>query len=131
MNFKVDCEKGLVFLNGREIKPKENNYHSVKGYYLHHLVWFAHHKRWPTKIIDHINRKKHDNRICNLREVSHLENCQNNGNDSVGITYNKNRRLPWNARLNFQGRIILNKWFETKEQALIARQELFEQCLRQ
>ena len=32
---------------------------------------------WPSGDIDHINRVRSDNRFCNLREVSHAENCRN------------------------------------------------------
>lgn len=39
--------------------------------------------------IDHINRDKADNRICNLREVSRSENCLNRGllrNNTSGVS---------------------------------------------
>lgn len=43
-----------------------------------HRVCFAiHHGRWPTEEIDHINRIRTDNRACNLRECSRVDNAQN------------------------------------------------------
>jgi hypothetical protein len=49
----------------------------------HHVVWFIHYGEWPatsgTKHIDHINRDPSDNRIENLRLVSHTENYRNVG----------------------------------------------------
>ena len=56
---------------------KDSGYESVKidgrEYYVHHLVWFYYHKRWPIEI-DHIDRCKINNRIENLREVTRKEN---------------------------------------------------------
>ena len=50
-----------------------------KKYMAHRLAWYLTYNRWPTEI-DHINRVKLDNRISNLREVSHKENCLNQEN---------------------------------------------------
>jgi len=43
----------------------------------HNIAWYLHHKKWPSNYLDHINRVKTDNRIENLRDVTHLENMQN------------------------------------------------------
>ena len=48
-----------------------------KYYMAHHLVWLLHTGRLPNKQIDHINGKRDDNRFSNLREVSPIENSQN------------------------------------------------------
>ena len=48
-----------------------------KRYKAHQLAWLYHYGYFPTKIIDHINGIKSDNRICNLREVTSSENAQN------------------------------------------------------
>ena len=45
--------------------------------YLHRLLLDA--KNYPDKVVDHINRDPSDNRICNLRLVSHSENSLNRG----------------------------------------------------
>ena len=42
-----------------------------------HIVWLMHKGAWPTKQLDHINRDSKDDRIENLREVSHQVNQQN------------------------------------------------------
>jgi hypothetical protein len=44
---------------------------------LHMLVWFLEKGVWPEQEIDHLNRKKHDNRIGNLRPVTHAVNQKN------------------------------------------------------
>lgn len=48
-----------------------------KKYAAHRLAWLFVHGKWPTEAIDHINRVRSDNRICNLREASNFTNSQN------------------------------------------------------
>lgn len=43
----------------------------------HRLAWLITHGKWPEGEIDHINRIKHDNRLENLRDVSHRQNLSN------------------------------------------------------
>jgi len=45
----------------------------------HCIAWALHYGEWPKQEIDHINRVKNDNRIVNLRDVSHTENMRNRG----------------------------------------------------
>ncbi len=54
----------------------------------HRLVWLWHHGYFPEHGLDHINRVKYDNRIENLREVSHTCNMRNtkvSKNNTSGI----------------------------------------------
>lgn len=46
------------------------------GYISHRLAWMYMYGYWPLEI-DHLNRIRNDNRIENLREVSHRDNCRN------------------------------------------------------
>lgn len=48
-----------------------------KLYLAHRLAWFYMTGNWPKNQIDHINCIKTDNRFCNLREATNLENRQN------------------------------------------------------
>jgi hypothetical protein len=41
------------------------------------IVWVLHTGAWPEQCIDHINRKRADNRPENLRDVSYFENEMN------------------------------------------------------
>ena len=45
--------------------------------YAHRLAWLYVYGEWPSEQVDHINGKRNDNRIANLRDVSHVGNCQN------------------------------------------------------
>lgn len=57
----------------------------------HRAAWCIYHGRWPDGDIDHINGDPADNRIANLRDVSHAENMRNmkmpvtNKSGEVGI----------------------------------------------
>lgn len=74
----------------------------------HHIAWFLYKNEWPDKSIDHINRVKTDNKISNLRLVSHSQNLANRGllkNSSTkltGVGFHKPSGL-------YQSRIALNK----------------------
>ena len=48
-----------------------------RKYYAHRLAWLFYYGEWPQNEIDHINNNKLDNRIINLRDVTHWENQQN------------------------------------------------------
>jgi hypothetical protein len=43
----------------------------------HRLAWFYVYGSWPKDEIDHINRKKDDNKICNLRQADRSINSRN------------------------------------------------------
>lgn len=60
---------------------------SGKRYFVHRIIYIYHHGVMP-KYVDHINGKKNDNRIENLRPANHSENMCNAGiykNNSTGI----------------------------------------------
>jgi hypothetical protein len=76
-------------------------------YRSHRVIFLWHHGFLPEEI-DHINRIKNDNRIENLRAVSHSENCTNRGvrsDNPTGVS-----GVSWNEKLNkWRVRITINK----------------------
>ena len=59
-------------------------------YKAHRLAWLMTYGYWPIQHIDHINGLKTDNRLINLRDVSHQVNMQNmnkprSNNKSSGV----------------------------------------------
>jgi hypothetical protein len=89
--FYYDAESGMLIWrngNGRNVKPwqqvKASNGHGYytakingKSYLVHRLAWLYVHGEFPKQDIDHKNRIRNDNRLCNLRSVSRTDNCQN------------------------------------------------------
>lgn len=57
------------------------------------VIWAMHHGD-TSLVIDHINRDKGDDRIENLRAVTHAFNCANR---NTGVSFNK-RLQKWQAR---------------------------------
>lgn len=69
-----------------------------KSYKAHRLAWLYTYGNNPTIEIDHINGIKSDNKILNLRSVSHVENMKNKPkykNNKSGFT-----GVSWCKRLN-------------------------------
>lgn len=60
-----------------------------RAYYAHRLAWLHVHGHWPKGEIDHINGKRDDNRLCNLRDVGKRVNGENrwkaNRNSQTGL----------------------------------------------
>ena len=71
---------------------EKNGYWSItikgKSYKLHRIVFYMFHGRDPgDKVIDHINGDKGDNRILNLRAVTHRQNASNTkASRKLGVT---------------------------------------------
>lgn len=91
MVYRYDKETGRFWWNergqGRQVEVPAGSKNS-EGYVClmwegkkvqaHRLAWFLTYGYWP-KVIDHVNRVRDDNRIVNLREVTHKENQRNAG----------------------------------------------------
>ena len=89
-----------------------------RQYKAHRLAWFYVHGEWPDGEIDHINWVKNDNRICNLRVVTHSENMQNTRRQDKGVTF---KRGYWRARISLNKHQIFLGHFKNKEDAIAAR----------
>ena len=97
-------------------------------YSAHRLIWCFHKGEYPTLDIDHIDRNKLNNRIENLREISHKENCQNigayknNRHGVKGIYFNKQMN-KWQSHIMSDGKRIHLGCYEVKEDAIEARKQ--------
>ena len=91
-----------------------------KYYFAHRLAWFYVHGVWPPKDIDHINRDRADNRLSNLRCVTHQENMRNNGMLGVYLDRQKKKRT-WIAAITVSGRQKYLGTFEDFFEAVCVR----------
>lgn len=72
----------------------------------HRLAWFYAFDRWPTEVMDHLNGDPRDNRLINLREVTHAGNARNTkaregtASGLRGVYPNGNR---WRAAISLLG----------------------------
>lgn len=92
----------------------------------HLAAWVIHHGKFPINEIDHINGNKSDNRICNLRDVTHKENGRNqslstrNTSNIQGVSWHK-RHSMWQASIRVDGKTKYLGIFKNKEEAAHAR----------
>jgi hypothetical protein len=90
----------------------------------HRAAWLYVHGKWPNGQIDHINGDRSDNRISNLRDVSHSVNQQNvhrprrdNASGFLGVTRQKNL---WTSQVTVSGKTLHLGLFKTPEEAASA-----------
>lgn len=99
-----------------------------KNYLAHRLAWFYIYGEWPKNQIDHINRIKTDNRICNLRDVNNSINQHNNSirkhntSGTTGVMNYKSRNC-WAAQIYVNNKRIYLGIYKTKEDAILARKK--------
>jgi hypothetical protein len=79
--FKWKITKGSRAKAGSICNSHSSGYIQIringKTYQAHRLAWLYMYGKFPTGIIDHINRITDDNRISNLREATKSENAIN------------------------------------------------------
>lgn len=88
----------------------------------HIVAWVHVHRRYPEMYIDHINLRKSDNRISNLREANGSQNQQNtrarghNKSGFKGVAWEKvaNR---WRAQITANGKRIHIGYFDCPKAA--------------
>ena len=99
----------------------------------HRIVWLVAHGTWPKYDLDHIDGNTSNNRLDNLRDILHSENCQNqktchhdNSSGYPGVSWDKNNKC-FMARITVNYKAIFLGNFPTAEEAyeayLTAKQE--------
>ena len=79
----------------------------------HHLAWYLTYNEVPTEI-DHINQVRDDNRIENLRLLSHANNMLNKR--GKGYYYNK-RAKKWLSQIRINGKNTIIGEFNNEVEA--------------
>ena len=115
----IGTECGCITKDGYRAMYCENKFRKV-----HHVVWYLHYGVWPDPqyVIDHINMDKLDNRIENLRQVSHKVNTLNN----KALSVSKNGK-NWRARI---GQEYIGT-FQQKSDAIIAARQAKDQLIEE
>ena len=85
----------------------------------HRMVWYAYHQDWNIwdtsrdNSIDHKNKDKKDNRLCNLHVVIHSENTQNRDCKGCCFIEAKNK---WSAQITLNGKQKYLGLYDTYEE---------------
>lgn len=92
----------------------------------HRVGWAIYYGEHPSGQIDHINGVKTDNRIVNLRDVTHAENARNmamtpRNTSGVSGVYLHRQTGKWCAQIAAFGKTIGLGLFSEKSDAIIAR----------
>lgn len=89
----------------------------------HRVAWALHHGAWPDGDIDHINGKRADNRMANLRVVDRLQNNRNlrlrasSASGVSGVAWDKFKRR-WIVSV---GRRYIGSFIDLEEAATARR----------
>lgn len=94
-------------------------------YKTHRIIWALHTGTDPgLNVVDHINRKPHDNRVENLRLVKHGENRYNSSTDKNATGYRGVTKLQrcarWTAHIKKEGISYYLGCFDAPEKASAA-----------
>ena len=140
---RYDPETGLLFwrsrgnyawdrrFSGKRAFTSQNNSGyfvggiNRKSYVLHRVAWKIVHGEDPERI-DHVNGDKADNRLCNLRSVTHQENQKNtprpkhNKSGVVGVCLDK-RSDKWFAQIQVNGKCVNLGLYDDFSSAVQAR----------
>jgi len=96
-----------------------------RKYLSHRLAWFFVNNEWPT-LIDHIDGDGMNNKICNLRIVTHSQNtmnCKINKNSRSGVNGVSfcNKKKKWTTYIQSKGKTIHLGRFVEKDDAIKSR----------
>jgi hypothetical protein len=92
-----------------------------RHYLEHRIIWLWKTGEFPKNEIDHINSNRSDNRWCNLRPATRLQQMANTPlrKDNIirlkGVS--RHHRGKWIARVRLKGKLVFRGTFHTPEAA--------------
>lgn len=127
---EVSCAAWNARYAGKAVLPRVDRHgYSVISFFnrpifLHRAAWAIYYGEWPNGEIDHINGRRSDNRIGNLRVASRQENMRNRRirhDHPLGFGVYPTKTGRWRAQIGVCGKAkYLGEW-PTFEQAVSAR----------
>jgi hypothetical protein len=124
LKWRVKMNRSIVVGRVAGSVSRKSGYRTVRlgrrGYSACRLAWLYVYGVWPTNVIDHKNGKRDDNRLSNLREVTHGENCFNrcrSKNNSSGFKGVSPARRRWRADISCNGVVHYLGRFNTPQSA--------------
>lgn len=121
---------------GRQLGRAAGSLNKVSGYtticingrnfLAHRIAWLFVYGCMPCEL-DHINGRRSDNRIENLREVTRSQNCQNTDvppkNNKTGIrgVFFDRAKNRYRTELRLNGKSVYHHRFKTLKEAAVAR----------
>lgn len=96
-----------------------------RQYFIHRVIWLIVFGEWPNGFVDHIDQNRSNNKIENLRVVSHQENFRNqrlpsnNTSGAMGVYLHKSGKWVASIRNNWMPEYL--GIYEKKEDAINAR----------
>jgi hypothetical protein len=146
-NVSYCSESGFIFIDscGEKTRTENETVCNGKEYMIsrigprrilsHRLAWFLNYGAWPIGVIDHENHNGRDNRIVNLRNVTHAVNLRNakrskaNKSGVTGVYWNK-KSGKWHVSIGGSDRgksMIYLGQFSDIEEAKAARKKAEEE----
>lgn len=138
--FRYEPSSGKLFWKaGHNVGQRAGTLHKTTGYRQvkvngtchneHRIIMLITHGDLPEGMqVDHINHDRADNRLANLRFVTHTQNGRNtklpvtNTTGVIGVSYNK-KYDKYYAQIYIKGKNIYLGWHDTLEEAATARAE--------
>lgn len=91
--------------------------------YAHRAAWAVHFGNWPNGEIDHADGVRHNNKLSNLLDKPHAENCKNAGPSKrgqylPGVSFDaKQPNRPYRARVVLKKKTYGAGSFRTEQEA--------------
>jgi len=121
---RAQAGKEAGSLNGRGYRRIGIN---GRKYYTARIIWFYAKGEWPINI-DHINHRRDDDRLINLRSVTNAENHRNmskrsdNTSGVVGVHWDK-KASKWQAQIMVDSKNAHLGYFTDLADAITARSD--------
>lgn len=129
MGHKKGDEAGYINSKGYRVVCVRLSDYRYRRVQTHNVVFAMTQCRWPRRgmVVDHINRKRTDNRPCNLREASLSVNAKNHSHKTgesgyTGVVFSAYHG-KFKARLIHKDKTIHLGYFDCPEFASLVREE--------